>query len=152
MSTNQVEREVIIDAPVTRVWALITESEHVGRWFGDAGAEIDLRPGGAIEFRWKEHGSSRGTVVDVKPPRRFSYRWVSLPSARGQAPTDGNTTLVEFTLESVPGGGTRLRVVESGFEALECAPEERAEALRGNTRGWRAELQDLEDYAALATR
>lgn len=146
MSTDQIEREVTIEAPVERVWALITEPEHVGTWFGDAGAEIDLRPGGDIEFRWHEHGNSLGTVVAVEPTRRFAYRWVSLGSAGGQAPTDDNTTLVEFTLEPA-GTGTRVRVVESGFDALDCSAEERAEAVAGNTRGWGAELGDLVEYA-----
>lgn len=150
MSTDRIEREVTIEAPIERVWALITESEHVGVWFGDAGADIDLRPGGAIEFRWKEHGDSQGTVVAVEPPRRFAYRWVSLTSARGQAPTDDNTTLVEFMLEPA-GQGTLVRVVESGFDALDCSADERAEAVAGNTRGWGAELGDLVAYAERVT-
>ncbi len=146
MSTDRIEREVTIGAPIERVWALITEPEHLGVWFGDAGATIDLRVGGEIEFRWKQHGDARGTVVAVEPPRRFAYRWVSLTSARGQAPTDANTTLVEFTLEPA-GRGTRLRVVESGFDALVCGDAERADAVAGNTRGWRSELAELVAYA-----
>ena len=46
MTQDSIEREVTIEAPVERVWSVITEAEHVGRWFGDAGAEVDLRPGG----------------------------------------------------------------------------------------------------------
>ena len=37
---DQIEREVVIDAPVERVWALITAAEHVGAWFSEAGAGI----------------------------------------------------------------------------------------------------------------
>jgi uncharacterized protein YndB with AHSA1/START domain len=51
MVPDQIERETVINAPVERVWELITEAEHLGRWFGDAGAEIDLRPGGAMILR-----------------------------------------------------------------------------------------------------
>jgi uncharacterized protein YndB with AHSA1/START domain len=40
---DRIEREIAIAAPIERVWELVTEPEHVGRWFGDAGAEIDLR-------------------------------------------------------------------------------------------------------------
>ena len=68
MLSDQIERETVIGAPVERVWALITEAEHLGRWFGDAGAEIDLRPGGAIVLRWSRHGANRGEVVAVEPP------------------------------------------------------------------------------------
>jgi uncharacterized protein YndB with AHSA1/START domain len=31
---DRIEREVTIDAPPERVWELVTEAEHLGRWFG----------------------------------------------------------------------------------------------------------------------
>ncbi len=74
MVPDQIERETVIDAPVERVWELITDAEHVGRWFGDAGAAIDLRPGGEVVFRWVDHGTGGGRVVAVEPHTRFSYR------------------------------------------------------------------------------
>src|ERR687897_549283 len=64
MVPDQIERETVINAPVERVWELITEAEHLGRWFGDAGPEMDLRPGGAMVLRWTDHGTSRGRVVE----------------------------------------------------------------------------------------
>jgi uncharacterized protein YndB with AHSA1/START domain len=146
MSVDQIERETIIAAPVERVWALLTESEHIGRWFGDAGAEIDLRPGGEMVMHWAEHGTSRARVEAVEPHRRFAYRWAPFRDPGGADPVEGNSTLVEFTL-SPEGGATRLRVVESGFAALDCSDEQRAENLAGNTEGWRLELGELADYA-----
>ena len=146
MSVDQIERETTIAAPVERVWALLTESEHVGRWFGDAGAEIDLRPGGEMVMHWAEHGTSRGRVEAVEPPRRFAYRWAPFQDPGGAEPVEGNSTLVEFTL-SAEGDATRLRVVESGFAALACSDEQRAENLAGNTKGWTLELGELADYA-----
>ena len=146
MVPDQIERETVIDAPVDRVWALITEAEHVGRWFGDAGAEIDLRPGGAMVMRWNEHGTTRGRVVAVEPRTRFSYRWAPFEDPRGEEPVEGNSTLVEFTLEP-EGDGTRLRVVESGFSSLATSDRQRAENLDGNTEGWSLELGELREYA-----
>ncbi len=147
MSVDQIERETTIEAPVERVWALLTESEHVGRWFGDAGAEIDLRPGGEMVMRWAEHGETRGRVEAVEPHRRFAYRWAPYRDPGGTEPDEGNSTLVEFTL-SAEGDATRLRVVESGFAALACSDEQRAKNLASNTEGWGLELGDLADYAA----
>jgi uncharacterized protein YndB with AHSA1/START domain len=147
MTADRIERETVIAAPVDRVWALITEPEHVGRWFGDAGAEIDLRPGGAMAFHWSDHGTSRAVIEQVEPPRRFSYRWAPFADPGGEQPVAGNSTLVEFTL-AAEGDGTRLRVVESGFAALECSDEARARALAGNTEGWALELADLAAHAA----
>src|SRR5690349_22705148 len=112
MVPEQIERETVIAAPVERVWALLTEAEHLGRWFADAGAEIDLRPGGAMALRFEGHGTVHGRVVEVEPPRRLAYRWGPLGDLTAE-----NSTLVEFTLKP-EGDGTRLRVVESGFDAL----------------------------------
>ncbi len=143
---NSIEREVVIEAPVDRVWELVTEAEHLGRWFGDAGAELDLRPGGAMELRWTDHGRSRGRIEVVEPPRVFAFRWAPFKDPDGLEPTDSNSTRVEFTLHE-EGHGTRLRVVESGFETLATSEEQRRKNLAGNTKGWRMELGELQEYA-----
>lgn len=142
---DSIEREVVIDAPVDRVWELVTKAEHLGRWFGDAGAEVDLRPGGALELRWTED-RARGRIEAVEPPRLFVFRWAPFEDPGGRQPTDDNSTRVEFTL-SEEGDGTRLRVVESGFDALATSEERRRKNLEGNTEGWREELAELQDYA-----
>ena len=146
MVQDQIERETVINAPVERVWALITEAEHLGRWFGDAGAEIDLRPGGAMVLRWADSAASRGRVVAVEPHTRFSYRWAPFTDPGGDEPVEGNSTLVEFTLAS-EGDATRLRVVESGFASLATSDEQRAKNLESNTGGWEFETGELREYA-----
>jgi uncharacterized protein YndB with AHSA1/START domain len=149
MSHDRIERETTIAAPVDRVWALLTEPEHVGTWFGDAGAEIDLRPGGALVLRWAEHGTVHGRVERVEPGRLFAYRWAAAPAdahAAGDALDDGNSTLVEFSLTE-EDDGTRLRVVESGFAALRIPEAEQVRKAEGNTEGWKHELGDLVEYA-----
>jgi hypothetical protein len=52
---------------------------------------------------------------------------------------------VEFTVVE-EGDVTRLRVVESGFAALEWPEAERARDIRLNTSGWAAELGELVAY------
>jgi uncharacterized protein YndB with AHSA1/START domain len=145
MTPDLIERETTIAAPVDRVWSLITDPEHVGRWFGDAGAEIDLRPGGAMRVRWADSGEVRARVEAVEPPHRFAYRWTAA-HAHGEEPAEGNSTLVEFTL-APDGDGTRLRVVESGFAALAVDAEARDRNHAGNVDGWKAELGELAEYA-----
>ena len=149
MVPDQIERETVIEAPVERVWELLTEAEHVGRWFGDAGATIDLRPGGEMVVRWAGHGANHARVVAVEPHTRFSYRWAPFKDPGGEEPVEGNSTLVEFTL-APEGDGTRLRVVESGFASLATTDAQRASNHAGNTEGWQAELGDLREYAAKA--
>lgn len=142
MAADRIEREIIISAPQDRVWAVLTQAEHVANWFGDS-AEVDLRPGGKMVFGWKEYGNHYAVVEQVEPPGFFSYRWGHGAEVE---PAPGNSTLVEFTL--IPDGArTRLRVVETGFAGLEGTDEERATAVKENIEGWAAELGELQTYA-----
>lgn len=143
MSTDLIEREVRIAAPVERVWALVTEAEHLGSWFGDAGAEVDLRPGGAMTLTWSEWGTTHARVERVEPPRLFSWRWL----LDGEdEPSEGNSTLVEFTLRA-DGGETLLKVVEAGFDGLDLPEEERRRRYASHTGGWQRELDELAAHA-----
>jgi uncharacterized protein YndB with AHSA1/START domain len=143
MIRERIEKEIVIAAPVERVWEVVTRPEHVGVWFGDAGAEIDLRPGGAITFSWKQYGTHRAVVEKVDAPHYFAYRW----EAPGEASIeDGNATLVEFSLRAHETG-TLLKVTESGFGALPLPPAEQASYAEQNVEGWNAELAELVTYA-----
>jgi uncharacterized protein YndB with AHSA1/START domain len=143
MSNDSIEKDIWIAAPVERVWSLVTEAEHLGTWFGDAGAEVDLRPGGALVLRWAKHGNAHGVVEEVEPPTRLLWRWARKPE---ELPRAGNSTVVEFTLEP-ERDGTRFRVVETGFASLDASEAERLEAFEGNTEGWGIELGHLKEYA-----
>jgi len=147
MVPERIEREVLIEAPLEVVWAVVTESDHVAGWFGDS-AEIDLRPGGEAVLTWEKHGSALARVEKVEPPHTFSFRWAR---PMGAEPNESNSTLVEFNL-SAEGEHTRLRVVESGFPSLEGSEEEKAAYADGNRKGWKAELGDLEEYVAELVR
>ncbi len=144
MVPDRIERDIVISAPIERVWAVITEPEHVGKWFGDAGARIDLRPGGEFRCSWEQYGTVLGIVVKVDPPKFFSYRWAR---PLGASVEPGNSTLVEFSLTS-EGDGTRLRVVESGFRDLNASDDDRAKYAGENHDGWGKELAELGTYMA----
>ena len=145
--TDRVEKQVLIAAPLERVWELVTSAEHLGRWFGDAGAEVDLRPGGSMTLRWRSHDTVHGVIETVSPPHRFSYRW--LLDGDSHEPTAANSTLTEFSL-SAEGDHTRVAVVESGFDSLDLAAAERAARLASHQEGWPLELGELIAYAEAA--
>jgi uncharacterized protein YndB with AHSA1/START domain len=147
MVPERIEREVLIEAPLDVVWAVVTEPEHLGGWFGDS-AEIDLRPGGEAVLTWEKHGSALARVEKVEPPHTFSFRWAR---PLGAEPNEGNSTLVEFNL-SAEGEQTRLRVVESGFAAFDGSEDEKATYAAENREGWQAELGDLQEYVAKLVR
>ncbi len=149
MVANSVAREVYVAAPVERVWATLTQVEHFVVWYAFGGAEIDLRPGGRLLLKWEEHGEYRGVVEAVEPPTRFAYRYAVDPDVE---PAPGNSNLVEFTL--VPeGDGTRLRVVESGFDRLVGTEVERARRIGESEQAWGSALHTLAARApGVATR
>lgn len=143
MVPERIEQEITIAAPVQRVWDVLTQADHVGTWFADAGAEVELRPGGKMILSWREHGTYQGVVERVEPPRLFSFRGAINPDEELR---EDNCTLVEFTL-TPDGEGTRLRVVESGYQALRGSEEEKAKHAQENAEGWRDKLVELRTYA-----
>ncbi|MEU4197292.1 SRPBCC domain-containing protein [Kribbella sp. NPDC026611] len=140
---ESVEREVFVEARPELVWSAITQPEAFQRWYAFGGAEIDLRVGGKLTMRWDEHGEYYGFVEKVEPGRRFAYRYGVEP---GVEPAPGNSNLVEFTL-TPEGEGTRLRVVESGFERLESSAEEQAKLADQSAQGWDGGLAALSELA-----
>ncbi len=72
-------------------------------------------------------------VETVEEPSRFAFRW-SHPA--GAKPAAGNSCLVEFILSSEGSGRTRLRVVESGLEALEWPQEQKIQYAAEHNEGW----------------
>ena len=145
MTDLTIEREVLIEAPVDVVWRTITEPDQIARWFADK-VELDLRPGGDGALVFEDKATTRPftaplVVVAVEPPRRFSYRW-SHPE--GAAPVPGNSVLVEFTLTEEGGGRTRLRVTETGLDAIGWTGEDKARYAAEHRDGWAEKLGWLE--------
>jgi uncharacterized protein YndB with AHSA1/START domain len=146
---QRIEREILIEAPVDVVWSVVTEPEHISRWFSDS-IELELRPGGRALLRWNEYGTVHGRVERVEPPHFFSFRWV-VPRRPEADVADDNSTLVEFSL-SAEGASTRLTVVESGFRDLAGSDDERQEHVDSHRRGWEKELGELDEYVGRRAR
>src|SRR3954452_5445095 len=145
MVPQRIERDILIDAPVEIVWAVVTQPEHIGSWFSES-AELDLRPGGKALLHWDDYGTVQGRVERVEPPHFFSFRWVVDP---GTDLTEDNSTLVEFRL-SAEGDTTRLTVAESGFRGLARPQDEQQRHIDSHRRGWELELGELDEYVGQA--
>jgi len=105
-----IRREVTVAASAKAVWDALTDPGELAAWFG-AEAEVDLRVGGAVRFRWPDGTERRGLVVDVDPPNRLAFRWRELRnSSSGLVVADA--TVVAFTLEA-DERCTRVTVTES---------------------------------------
>ncbi|KUH92582.1 SRPBCC family protein [Mycobacterium sp. IS-1556] len=161
MSTDRIEKEVLLKAPLARVWRAISDADEFGQWFG-------VRFDGPFVAGRSVTGVMTPTVVDadvakaqepyagtadawhieaVEPQRRLAFRWHPYGVEEGVDVTDEPTTLVEFTLEET-ADGVLLRIVESGFDALPA--ERRASAFEGNSEGWAAQVELVRKYLAIS--
>jgi uncharacterized protein YndB with AHSA1/START domain len=82
-------------------------------------------------------------VETLEPERRFAFRWHPYAIERDVDYSREPMTLVSFTLEAI-GDGTRLTVVESGFDAIPAA--RRTKAFQMNEKGWTSQLVNIEKY------
>src|SRR5438093_13597493 len=80
VSQEPVMRGVTVLAPAASVWRALTDPDELAAWFG-AEVEIDVRPGGALRFRWPDGTERRGLVVELEAPRRPAFRWRPLRTA-----------------------------------------------------------------------
>jgi len=95
---EQIERELVVDAPPEEVWDVVTSSG----WLA-AEVQFDLVPGGDASFTCEEW-SKRGWVEEADAPTRLTFWWAG----------DGEpATRVELTLDPEGEGHTRLRLVEA---------------------------------------
>jgi uncharacterized protein YndB with AHSA1/START domain len=159
MSMDRIEKEVVLRAPLERVWRAISDAEQFGQWFGVRfdgpfveGASVTgvITPTTVDEDvarMQEEHAGTADTwhIVAIEPQRRMAFRWHPYPveSAGEQEPT----TLVEFTLNETDDG-VLLRIVESGFDKIPA--DRRAAAFEGNTEGWAKQTELVGKYLALS--
>jgi uncharacterized protein YndB with AHSA1/START domain len=129
------------------VWRALTEVEQFNAWFGvsltspfSSGAEVS----GVITLRNPERQIAMTIWIEsMEPESFFSFRWHPYAIEEGVDFSAEPTTLVAFTLEEVDGG-TRLTIVESGFDAI---PESRrAKAFSMNDRGWAAQAENIRKF------
>jgi uncharacterized protein YndB with AHSA1/START domain len=131
MNDLEIERDVVIEAPIDVVWRTITEPDQMSRWFADR-VDLVVEPGAHGYLHFGDQGGP--VVVDaVEPPHRFSFRW---NHPRDEQPLAGNSMLVEFTLTREGDERTRLRVVESGHEQRAWPDAEQQRYADEHREGW----------------
>lgn len=146
---SRVEKHIEIRATRQRVWHALTNLQEFARWFRVEASGV-FEPGVCVEMV-STHPLGGGakfsvTVHTMDPERLFSWHWHpwrKLGSADNETEPEPDS-LVEFRLEDIEGG-TRVTVVESGFDGLSLA--RRAEAFKANEKGWEIQLAALNEYA-----
>ena len=145
--TDRIEKNVHLRAPRNRVWQAIADSKQFGEWFEmkiDGAFEPGAKLRGTITTPGEYEGVSDFFVVEkVEPARFLSFRWHPYAIEKNVDYSKEPMTLVSFELEDGEGG-TNLRIVESGFDAL---PESRRTiARRMNDEGWSIQSERVKQY------
>jgi uncharacterized protein YndB with AHSA1/START domain len=145
-STDRIEKEIVLRAPRSRVWRALADAEEFGAWFGmklEGAFAPGARSRGQIDIEGHGNVVIEIAIERMDPESRMSYRWHPYAVEANVDYSSEPTTLVEFHLEEV-AEGTRLTVVESGFDSIPAA--RRALALRMNDAGWAAQLKNIARY------
>jgi uncharacterized protein YndB with AHSA1/START domain len=144
--TNRIEKSIDLAAPVERVWRALTDHVEFGEWFR-VKLEGPFTPGqpaaGHMTHAGYEHVRMEIQVVRMEPPQLFSFNWHPYAVDPAVDYSQEPPTLVEFRLAPT-ATGTRLEVVETGFDAL---PEgRRPDALRMNDNGWAKQMLNIKSH------
>src|SRR4051812_11519337 len=113
MSTDRIEKKILLRAPRTRVWRALTDSKEFGSWFGmkfDApftpgaiirGAIIPTTVNAEVAKKQKPYeGKPVEIVIDrIEPERLFSFKWHPFALEPGVDYSAEPMTMIVFTLE-----------------------------------------------------
>lgn len=141
----RIEREILLNAPVARVWQALTDHRQFGEWFLvklEGPFKVGATVTGQMTYPGYEFMPFEVAVERMDEPRLFSFRSPQCDFETG-ARLDEPPTLVEFHLEN-RDGKTLLRIVESGFEKL--SPQVRERTLRMISDGWSEQIGNILRY------
>lgn len=132
--------ERLLPGPIERVWAYLTESDKRAKWL--AHGDMDLRPGGEMEYVWRNWELARpeevapekwsgehrmkGHVVRVEPPHLLIHTWDE----------ESSESEVVFELSQV---GDKVRLVLTNRRLPDRAQ------LVGVSGGWHSHLDVLQE-------
>lgn len=144
--TDRIEKSVLLKAPVARVWRALTDHNEFGTWFRvklDGPFVTGETSTGHITYPGYEHVQWQAKVVTMDEPRLFAFTWHPYAVDPAVDYSGETPTLVEFRL-APEAGGTRLDIVESGFDKVPA--QRRAEAMRMNDGGWAEQVQNIKAH------
>ncbi len=157
MSTDRIEKKILLRASRNRVWRALSDAGEFGEWFG-VKFDVPFTPGAhmrgvvvpttvdaeiARAQKQYEGAAFEITIEKMEPGKLFSFRWHPFAVDPGVDYSAEPMTLVEFTLEEVPEG-VMLTVTESGFDQIPLS--RRVKAFTANEGGWAMAVTLIEKY------
>jgi uncharacterized protein YndB with AHSA1/START domain len=156
MSSDRIEKKVLLHAPLKRVWSALADSTEFGSWFGmkfegpfvpgalRRGVIVPTKVNAEVAKAQQNEGMPvEITIEKMEPERLFSFRWHPYAVEPGVDYSKEPTTLIVFVLEERKDG-VMLTVTESGFDQIPLT--RRVKAFTANEEGWGMVLKLVEEY------
>ncbi|HYO94548.1 MAG TPA: SRPBCC family protein [Polyangiaceae bacterium] len=157
--TDRIEKRIVLQAPIERVWRAVSDSREFGQWFGVelegpfvenqrlSGKVVPTKVDAEVA---KSQEPYAGTTFEleverIEAPRRIAFRWHPFAVERDVDYSSEPTTLIVFELEQ-QGKATVLTITESGFDRIPLA--RRVKAFAMNQQGWAVQAKLIEKYLA----
>ena len=159
MNSDQIVKQILLRAPLERVWKAISDSSEFGSWFGmkvegpfvqgknvrASIAPTTVDPEIADAQKAYEGMPFEVMVVTIEPRKVFAFRWHPYAIESGVDYSAEPTTLVTFALQQ-EADGVMLTVTETGFDKIPL--DRRAKAFTANEQGWSIQVRLIEAYLA----
>ena len=130
-----IKQTVLIEAPIQKVWDLVSSGEAIGTWFmpnnlvAEEGHEFHIQ---------SPFGPSPCKVLEVEPPHRLTFSW------------DTEGWYVEFLLKEI-NGNTEFTLIHGGWkdseEIVGKAKQTAADVRETMNGGWAGIVQKLRRVA-----
>jgi uncharacterized protein YndB with AHSA1/START domain len=110
LGERAVRRETILPVDRPTAWRALKDADGLSSWLADE-VELEVREGAEGKLRWRGGEERLVTVEELSERRRLVLTWCE---------PGGEPSIVELTLDDVPGG-TRLVAVEMPLAILRAA-------------------------------
>jgi uncharacterized protein YndB with AHSA1/START domain len=121
---HAVRREATLPVDRDTAWAALCDADELATWLADE-VELEIREGAEGTLRWRSGEERLAVIEEVEERRRIALRWRE---------PGGEPSIVELTLDDVPGG-TRLVVIELPVISLDVVAAALLETGPGATGG-----------------
>lgn len=144
MSDNYsvIHREIIINAPIDKVFLAVSDQEQLTNWFPDI-AVLEKREGGRVSFKFLKENKKNldrdhemtGKVIKFIPNNELSYTWNFQTK-----PEFSKDTIVTWRFESLDKNKTKVILSHSGFS------ENDRQQYGEHSEGWTWFVTRLDNY------
>jgi len=122
MTPYNIRKEILIDAPINKVWDALTRPEIIAQYMFGTEAISDWSPGSDIVFQGEHNGqkySDKGTILAYDIEQKLEYTFLSSFSNLEDKPE--NYSQVSYALSGMDDGETTLSVKQENLSSKEAA-------------------------------